>query len=254
MSRSQSIVELNLFPFLSVLVAVIGILVLNLVSVVSTRVVRLQEGGPEDSQPEGSAGPAAADGEIDEARYREINGRVRRLAAQLVQNRRTCRELDQTVRELESRLQARKDEDALGWTAPEDAFGGLDLASPVEVRIVPDPSRADRRTPIPVEVTAEGYLVRDGGKSEPLPPLLRDDKPVRQFLERLDRDRDRLYLLLLVHPDGVANYKLLRAFLTQEFAHMVDVEGTKERASRIAVGVEPFDRDWLLLPTTRGPS
>jgi len=256
MSRSSSIVELNLFPFLSVLVAVIGILMLNLVSVISTRVIGLQEAEDGNSPPEGQAAAPAADVEIDEAQYREIDERVRRLGVQLARNRKTCRELERAVRELDSLLQTREIETTagLGWTAPEDAFPGLPLAAPVEVQVVPDPTRADRRTPIPVEVTADGYVVRSDGSSEQLPSLTRDDQPMRQFLQRLDRNRERTYLLLLVHPDGVANYRLLRGLLTGEFGQDVDVEGGKERASRIKVGVEPFDRDWLLLPTTRRPS
>jgi hypothetical protein len=243
MSRSSSIVELNLFPFLSVLVAVIGILILNLVSVITTRVIGLQD-----------SGAVVPPGEIDEAQYREIDERVGRLRVQMARNKKTCRDLEQAVRELDSVLQTRDDAAALGWTAPEDAFPGLKLASPVEVRIVPDPARTDRRTPIPVEVTADGYVVRSERGSEQLPSLTRDDKPMRQFLERLDRDRDGSYLLLLMHPDGVINYRLLRALLTREFGQDVDVEGRKERASRIGVGVEPFDRDWLALPTIRRPS
>lgn len=251
MSRSSSIVELNLFPFLSVLVAVIGILILNLVSVLSTRVIRLRqaEDGTSPSSQQAQAPPSVA--VLDENQYRDLENQIRQLGSQLVKNRANCAELERTVRELESRAQSRDDVAALGWTGPEDAFAGLALDAPVEVQAVPDPTRADRRMPIPIEATAEGYVVRHPNSAEPLPGLTQDPKPMQQFLQRVDGQRDQHYLLVLVRPDGVANYKLLRALLDSEFGHVVEVDGLKRRTSRIAVGVEPLDRNWLLLPGTK---
>jgi hypothetical protein len=244
MSRSTSTVELNLFPFLSVLVAVIGILILNLVSVISTRVIGLKQG-------DGTQTPGSDEETLDETQFRDLENQIRQLGSQLVKNRAECGELERTVRELEARVAAQAVEETLGWTGPEDAFAGLALDAPVEVQAVPDPMRADRRIPIPVEVAAEGYVVRHPNKTEQLPSLTQDPKPMRQFLQQVDTERDQRYLLVLVRPNGVANYKLLRGLLDSEFGHVVDVEQVKRRASRIAVGVEPLDRNWLLLPGTQ---
>ncbi len=250
MSRSSSTVELNLFPFLSVLVAVIGILILNLVSVISTRAIGLQQATDGKRPPGHQAEAPPPVVALDESQYRDLERQIHQLGSQLVKNRASCRELEQTVRELDAQAHARGDAAALGWTGPEDAFAGLALDAPVEVQAVPDPTRSDRRIPIPVEVTAEGYVVRHPNKIEQLPSLPQDPKPMRQFLERLDSARDQRYLLVLVRPDGVANYKRLRGLLVSEFAHVVEVDQVKQSASRIAVGVEPFDRNWLLLPGT----
>ena len=239
-------IELNLFPFLSVLVAVIGILMLFLVSIISTRVIGALTAGGTGGEAE-SAGPGEDQSPLlEDQQHAALELQIRQLAAQLIERRRECKELQNACRRLDDLVKARGDAGDLGPTGAADLFPGLVLGQPIEVEAVPDPARTDARKPIPVELSAEGCTVHSKGKTFVYDPAA-NEPSLQQFLKGVDLTKSETYLLLLVHPNGVETCYRLRGYLLEKFGTQVDFEGQRIPRSRIDLGVEPFDRDWLLI-------
>jgi len=268
--RSQ--VQLNLFPFMSVLIAMMGILMFFMIMIVSTRVI-----APEDPPPtplEGSVarGPVTADegtdqrapGEkpadgtpIDEKQHAELDAQLQRLKAQLSQRADECQQLEVECWKLRDSIAAVK---AGADLRPPPAEGetGVSLGAPEKVRVVPDRGRAaqTKKTPIFVEIQADKFVVHPRKTEYPADELAEAGSGLRKFLDGVDRVRDREYLLMLIHPAGVSAYQKLRKCLLNNYSETITEEepfglGMKRilkiTKTRIDVGYEPFRRDWLYL-------
>ncbi|HUG92360.1 MAG TPA: hypothetical protein VML55_16090 [Planctomycetaceae bacterium] len=257
MPRPRSQLGFDMFPFLSVLCSVIGVLMLLIAMVASTRVLQAQaELPPEPPKPQG-----VEDG-VDDATYRRLEAEMDRLTGELATRLIQRDALLRRERELIALLEAKTD----AWAIPQPArHDPVELDHPDRVAIVPDERWTVNKRPIRIEVHAEGYVVHP--QKLAFPPVQERgagddrkfdaDRELRVFLETVDKNRDREYLLLLVHPNGVGALKALREYLLQEFSITTTedrpgpVPGTILRITRVQnrinVGVEPFSRDWLLI-------
>jgi len=124
---------------------------------------------------------------------------------------------------------------------------------------VPDPTRKVSKKPIVVEVKAEGFVVHPDRpihpeKTEyPLKELDLTNSPLQGFIKRVDGARQKTYLLLLLHSNGIGSYRKLRKYLLDnhnETVKPLGVLGPGVIKSRIDLGYEPFSREWLLLTET----
>lgn len=266
MPRGRGKVEVSLFPFLSVLCCMIGVFMLFLVAILSTRVIDAQEEEARQPPPRpreqkhGNAAETDPDS-IDAESYRLLEQRLIELTGQLTSRRAERDELERRLDALRAALDAKRDELAVGQ--PVKGRRPVELDKPDPVRPVPDPNFRVPKKPVYIEVNAEGYLVQPGKVR--YPPLtkkrVKDEdvymasREFKQFLVGIDENRQRQYVLILVHPSGAEGYWALRNYLLREFH---DVEKSQfqvgniiyERTTtkhRIDVGSEPFSRDWQFI-------
>ena len=244
MSRSTTSTDVNLLPFQGVLCAVIGILMLLLVAALTTRAVGTLEAGRDG---EGGTSGRGETGGIEDAQYAALEEQIRKLNAEFSHRSNELAELRSAAMRLEELIQVRKDAEQLGLTDPEDVYPGLVLRQPTEVQAVPAPGRADKRKPIPLEVTDRGCVIHVRPRAIVVDDPLRNEPVLRSFLEGVLRNRDQQYLLLLVRPNGVETYRRLRTYLEDRFGSDVLAQGQRVRKIKFDLGVEPFDHDWLLV-------
>ena len=103
------------------------------------------------------------------------------------------------------------------------------------------------KTPIAVEINAEGFVVHPEKRQYPLEDLKDKRSPLQEFLQGVDRAREKQYLLLLIHPNGIGAYVQLNTHLVETYPSEDPRE--KGELSRIDIGVEPFSQDWTLIGT-----
>lgn len=254
--RIVSQIELDMFPFLSVLCAVIGILMLFMLIVISTRVMALQPEPPAGPGPAAEPPPPQLAG-VSEERHRQLQTQVEHLGRQLVTTQEKLHALREARAQLLDLIAAKRDEIELGAVQLGGRQDGAHLGRPEEVNVVPDTSRQVNKHPIRVEITEEGYTVHPQKQFYPREQLGQPGSPLVAFLKDVDEERDKRYLLLLVHPNGAKSYQQFRKHLLENFNKTVTkkkeivpgIEMTMTiTLSRIDVGVEPFSNDWLLVP------
>jgi len=252
--RRKSEVEFTMFPFLSVLCAVIGILMLFMIVVITTRVIGAEEsawwaGGDAPQQQPDEPG-------IQKQRYVALENEILELTNRLVRRQRHYRELSTSYEQLRDRIAAMEDRLNLGST-----FAGgrrcRPIGVPEEVLIVPDEDQKDPKTPIFVEVQSDGFIVHPEKTRYELAELEKVKSPLRKYIAGVDRRRSTHYLLMLLHPNGVEAHRKLRKYLLKNHNETITqkreiipgfTEPVQITKSRIDLGVEPFSRDWLLIP------
>ncbi len=241
MPRRTNRIEISLFPFLSVLCAVIGVLVLFIVLVLSTRVVVQEEyfqRREEHSRQPRLGRPEALEEGIDAATYETLREELERLSDQLEARQRDRDELTRTLRSLEDLIETRKTELLL----PRGHLRPQEFDRPEPVAVIPDTDFEVTLRPNLVEVSVDGYTLHPS--REHFPPFEAEEssgsrartRPCREmagFLREKNRRRAQEYLVLLVHPNGVEAFVDLRSYLAQEFPDL-------------NLGWEPFSRQWLL--------
>ena len=253
--RRISEIETSMFPFLSVLCVVIGILMLFMIVVISTRVIGAEESivvQPPDPKPPGpDEGEDDDDGPgVPEDQYQALNDEIQRLTEDLAHQQKQYRELQELREQLETLIALKRDEIELGIVVDREPRG---LGLPEKVKVVPDANHKVVKKPILVEVKAEGFVVHPEKTEYAAEELQRKDSPLQQFIRDVDQTRRKRYLLLLIHPNGVASYESLRKYLLENHNETVKqdiVPGLVWREitkSRIDLGYEPFSRDWLLI-------
>lgn len=260
MARGRGKVEVSLFPFLSVLCCMIGVFMLFLVIILSTRVIEAQD---QTRQAAKKARQKAAQGSekpddgqsIDAETYRALDEQLTELAGQLATKQAEQDELTRRLQALQTLLETKRDELSLAQLAGEGRRA-LALDEPDPVRPVPDLRFRVTKKPVFVEIQLDGYLVQP--EKTLYPPLTKKrvgkedhftaSPELRQFLEQVDRDRQEKYLLFLVHPNGIDGYWAMRKYLNQEFQVKTEIpQGDRIliiTKSRIDMGVEPFSVDW----------
>lgn len=252
MRRNRVQVRTDLFPFLSVLCSIIGVLMLFLVTILATRVI---QASPQPSAATSEdAEPAAIDVNdgIPEEEWTRLNSQIDDVSAELTATLSQGQQLAALRNQLKAAIEDKEDESLI----PAQGEGSpiaLDVAESVE--IIPDSSVKTTKTPVFVEVSADGYLFYLSGR-EPVhfPPVLNTDsieKPVPNATSQLEsqlaaliRETESIYLVFLLHPDGVKALESIRSLLEGKLGDVKTwTEGPwifRQRVSRIDLGVEPF--------------
>ena len=230
--RPNTQIEISMFPFLSVLCAVVGILMLFMIAIISTRAIRAED--------------LLRGVVIEKERYAILDSQIRQLEDRLIRRRREHKNLQQLHAGLVDLITAKEDLAELALAPAGDRHEGTQLGAPEEILIVPDSRRKITKKPILVEVTGEAFVVHPEKKRYALRELDRENSPLRGFINSVDRAHDRQYLLLLLHPNGVTAYKKLRRYIKDSYPMQTTAGKYRIRTSRIDLGVEPFSRNWLL--------
>jgi biopolymer transport protein ExbD len=250
-------VELNLFPFMSVLICVMGILMFFLIVIVSTRVFVFEPKSPtppptpytgEEGQP--VAGPA-----IPAKQYAAVDLDIRRLTVRLAQREQERQELQIACDRLEDAITAVEDDVKFSDNPSDNRQRGAILGKPEPVTIRMDPGdtrAATTKRPVFVEVQADKFVVHPQKTEYPAAQLANPHSALRKFLDRVDRAREREYLIVLLHPAGVSTYGALRRCLRDNYFETVQHGIDSLQKTRIDIGVEPFSWDWLYVPNKSG--
>jgi len=232
-----------MFPFLSVLCAVIGILMLFLIVIISTRVWDLSHGPQGSREPQPDAPPPEGT-LIEEATFKSLNEHLRRVNEMLASRRRECVDLEKQLELLDGQIESLKDEQSKDNALRGEK--GRVPGAPKQVCVIPEKGFEVTRRPVFVEVSAEGFLVHPQKTRYPATEVGRPDSALENFLRQMDQRRREQYLLLLIHPNGTAPFRKLSQHLVKEYPdELAQIQGTNW--SRIAIGVEPFSQDWLLI-------
>ncbi len=239
-----------MFPFLSVLCCIIGVLTLFLVIMLGTRVISAEKQIVELGKPppEPVRRRHGLEDGIDDATYDALDQQAARLAGELAQREQDRVVLERMLQDLEALIELKRDEIAASPSRKPPVLQPLD--QPDRVRPVPetDPSINVFRVvkkPVFIEISADGYLVQPSKQKFPR-LVAKDDKSPLEFGPELKRfltashgKRGKEYLLLLIHPNGSKAYDEFRAALGKDFNKADAKPGEK-----IDVGIEPFSRDW----------
>ncbi len=216
MRQARSRTEVSLFPFLSVLCSMIGVLMLLLLAAAGSKALYAPRAVP------GEERPAAEAAELEWQQVQlalEVEGARQRMQRALA-----------ALAAARDALAAAQDAAAL---AEPPAAPCVSVAGS-KVRIVPDPSFAVNKEPILVEVGAAGLVFHPSGDFFAIDQMQDAGSPLAARLMELAAQSERHYLLLLVRPHGAATYDALRRRLAV-------------LPQRLEVGVEPLDSSSMLV-------
>lgn len=249
--RRSADIELSMFPFLSVLCVVIGILMLFMIVIISTRVIGAEQSAellPPPPTVQSALDESDSEGPgVPEEQYQQKNDEIQRLARQLLSQQKQCQELHQLRAQLETLIALKKDEIELGQTDPRGARTGRGIGLPEKVKVIPDAKVRVLKEPILVEVNAEGFLVHPQKTEYRVEELQQRNSPLQKFISGVDQQRRKQYLLLLIHPNGIVTYETLRKHLLENHNETVTMGRYRVTKSRIDLGYEPFSRNWQLI-------
>jgi hypothetical protein len=250
-ARRRTHPDISLFPFLSVLCSVIGVLLLFIVLVLSTRVIAEEERYEETLEYRRPRAPGMADaleGGIDQRSFAELEAEIHRLT-DLLQVRLEKRDaLTRKMQALEDLIEYKKTE----FLIPAKITRPVEFDKPVPVAIVPDQGYKNNLRPIFVVVSDEGYVVQPSKQSFPAikqdqstktgPPKKAAssrksdavpagvDPGLAKYLRGLNPNKE--YLVFLIQPNGVAAFDEILTYVQ-----------TKHKELRF--GFEPFARNWV---------
>lgn len=253
MAKRDSKITVDLFPFLSVLCCMIGVLMLYIVAILSTRVIEAEDAIQRGRASAGTAGPG--EDEVDEETYTQLSQQIDALEQTVLDRQRARFELQSRIEQLQALIEIKQDELAAQKVLARREPIRLDEPDPV--RPVLDTSGFTiAARPITLEVTAEGYLLPDGTfysavkleeqkqkTKETVPPEKKAvvSKELVDFLRKIDADGNKFYLVLFLHPNGTESLSNLRYWLRTDFPNAAKDD------SRIQLGVEPFSRESKLI-------
>lgn len=259
MARRDTKIAVDIFPFLSVLCCMIGVLMLYIVAILSTRVIEAEDVARDSSQrarkTDGQEG--TDEDQVDEETYAQLAKNIEDLERTVQDRRRARFELQAKVEQLQALIEGKQDELASQkLLAKRDP---IKLDEPDPVRPVPDKNFSVAKEPIFIEIRADGYFVATEGHLFPTVEKRGNgdqekyvaSAELQGFIKEADAQRDRRYLLLLVHPNGIKTYYGFRRWLTQDFgeqkSRIVGVFKYTWVEPRLNLGVEPFSRDWQII-------
>ncbi len=273
MARRKAKFDLTLFPFLSVLSGLIAVLMLFMIVTISTRVIEASEEGfappPPILKPLGNE--TGVDDGIDSSSYLELSQKLDKLSVLVARKMQERDELQRKRQELLELIESKKDE----MVALPTAAGrqtGVKLGAPSPVQVVPvDTPGGSSKDPIRVEVKADGYVVhrskqdptffpaitelKAGGKEKnKVNPKLKAgekekykvDPMLKKFLDQVDENRKKEYLVFLIHPSGIQSFWNIRSYVAEKYHDKVKGRDGEEIVERIDTGWEPFAREWIL--------
>lgn len=253
MPRRRAKVELTLFPFLNVLSGLIAVLILFMIIILSTRAMGTAAAASVGTS--AAAAGAVEDG-ISAEEHDRLMGELDALYPELARRQAELADAVRVEKELRRVLARKQDE----FVERKDAGGRKDarLGEPDPINMVPARGHEVKQTPLYIEVKADGFLVHLRPDAVTFPPLvsdgtgdamkLRADPKFKAVLDRVDANRTKQYLILLIHPSGVKAFGDLGRFLRLTYPETVTIDGRKIEKSRIDVGFEPFSRDWKYVP------
>lgn len=257
--RPSSKLETDMFPFMSVLCSIIGVMMLFMLLIISTRVVATEQseaialGAPPlpASPPTPRMPPGLSDGE-----YGRLKSRIEELTLLRDARRQELKDFRDQVLEAED-VVASKEDERLRRSGDDKKMVGVELDKPVPVDVIMSIGPKTNKMHTFVEVKVEGYVVHDGktpgGKFHAEADLERQNSGLVKFLADVNRRSSREYLVFLLHPNGIPAYRKIRQYLFLTFPHP-DPRMEAEGYSRIDTGVEPFSPGWLLMPQEAGQS
>lgn len=248
MSRRVSRIDVNMFPFLSVLCSIIGVLMLFILIIFGSRII----GAEPASAPTftGAEGGDVDDGLSEEERQK-LQMEIARLADQWERRQKDLAELLQSRVRLRELLALRREEVRLA--EGDGLIYGVDLAPEKDVEMAPIKDTRVVKKPRFIEVDHAGYVFSSDGarfgigelpaSDDDLPTDHRPDSPIQKRLEQADANRDSEYLVFLVRPDGATAFRRMWIYLLRKYRH----SQAPGLLSRIDVGWEPFSEQWLLI-------
>ena len=240
--KKPSSFDVSLFPFLSVLCALVGVFTLFLLLTMSARVMESADAAvaPQSATPGATSSTESGASGLSVAEHERLQAEIDRLSATLAKRRNEYNELARLQSELMELLTAKQRMVAGGKAA---VLGrGLELEPKEDVELVPDPNVVMDKTPRFLEVTALEFVLQPERQRFPATDLRRNDSGLQAFLHELDRNRESQYLLLLIHPDGADKFQDIYRYLQQAFP-----SNTGDLPSRIDIGFEPYSKGWELV-------
>lgn len=255
--RPSSKLETDMFPFMSVLCSIIGVMMLFMLLIISTRVVATEQSEaialgapPPPTPPPVQKTPAG----LSDGEYGRLKSRIEELTRLRDARRQELKEFRDQILEAEDVVSSKEDE-RLRRSGDDKKVVGVELDKPVPVDVIMSIGPKTNKTHIFVEVKAEGYVVHDGktpgGQFHAEADLDRQNSALTQFLVGVSRRASREYLVFLLHPNGIPAYYKIRRYLILTFPHP-DPLMERSGYSRIDIGLEPFSPGWLLMPQKTG--
>ena len=226
MRRQTSEIEISMFPFLSVLCAAIGILMLMIIVIIGTRVIQTQPtqgstaGGLDQLQNSNLAG-------LDEVQRQNLQSRIRELEDKLARRRAEYRQISQMHTRLKDLLDRKELQERLTVRHLGTSLDKKDL-----VHVVPDKRENFDLQPIYIEVRPAAFVVHPEKQSFPPEQLQQSDSALQRHLRTVSLKRDTHYLVFLVRPAGVRAFKKMREYLRKTYR------------GAIRIGLEPIPDNW----------
>jgi len=235
-----------MFPFLSVLCTVIGVLMLFLLLTMSARITEESQRPLPDNS---SAGGGPSEAPFTEDELKRLRSELAALSAQLSAEHAKLDKLQQQKEELRELLAFKQE--SRGRTSGDGLFVGVELSSEVSVLMKPADNIRTMKRPRFIEVGLSDCFVYPEqtrfsvnelpGEERPLTVNDPSTTPLERFFAAADRRRDREYLVFLVRAGGCEAFSRVRNYLIRRYPH------PRTRAlSRIDMGWEPFAPEWLL--------
>ena len=241
----------------------IGVLLLMIGAILGTRVIEAEDFARVNAHPARLEPGTLGDGEehLSDEEYKDLAQQIDDLEQNVRDRQRARAELQAKIDQLQALIEAKQDE--LAANQLQVKRDPIQLDEPEPVRLVPDLTGFTvTKKPIFVEISAAGYLVQPAGRQF---PAIEKHEPKKgqaaettfsasaelmAYLKTVDAERDKKYLLLLLHPSGTEAYQNLRGFLFQEFNEVIPINPFLGRkVIRINLGVDPFSRDWQFIST-----
>ena len=246
--RVSSNPEVNMFPFLSVLCSVIGVLMLFMLMIIGSRVIGQQTAPPPPGPPPPPPPPVEPrEPGVSQEDYDRWDEQIQRQLAILNERQHELRNLKKTVEKLQDLIETKEDENLVP-NYGEGRMMGVQINKPEDVLFEPGEDVRVTETPCFVEVKANGYTMHPNRYNEKRETFAVDEidatrSRLKSFLVGIHRNRKREYLLFLIHPNGVPAYNKIHDYLLEKYPHK-EHQGS---LSEVGMGAEPFSEGWLLV-------
>jgi hypothetical protein len=234
-----------MFPFLSVLCCVIGVLILFMLLIVSTRIVDARQAAAVSPRTEQGSG-------LTEQDYLQLQLRLDELAKQLADRTEQLGGLLERRDELMALVVLQRTESELA--SGDGLLDGAQLVDHPVCKLIPvrEPGQRQKQ-PRFIEVDAEGFLVQPGAlrfsirdlppAGERLDPGAKPTTPLQIHLRTAYEKRANEYLLFLVRPNGIEAFDAVKRYVIEVYPP----PPRSSALSAIDLGWEPFAEEWSLL-------
>lgn len=253
--RSQG-ANVDMFPFLSVLCSVIGVLMLFMMITISTRVIEAEQ--PTRLPPDLQSNEKGVEDGIKQQEYRQLELEITRLDGLLKGRHDERDEVARHIQELQVLLRQKRE-----LLAQPD----VKRKKPVvldrreKVQMIPTNAATIGLTPVYVEVTRKGYLVQPGRTFYPAIVRLGEGKNISvSVVPKLASfvgsftSKPRQFLVFLIHPNGAETYENMDLYIRLHHSQVKEVERVPTGNGKVLVrsrlvpklkyGKEPFSIDW----------
>jgi hypothetical protein len=233
--RRSSQLEFSMFPFLSVLCTVIGVLILLIVLIISNRTVDAEQ-QLERAKPPPLPPPVESPDEtkLAENRYDELRDRIDQMTSVLNRRKQELDELRRTTFQLEELIASKKHLVLENVGGDNDIVLGVDFEEREDVEFVPLKEDGFSKKPRFIEVRSDEFVLQPGNRRVPIAQLTQANLDLKRFLIQVDRNRRTEYVLILIHPNGASTYYKLLDYI-------------RKHHGRLDIGKEPFSEGWVLL-------